>query len=712
MGFFDLNIPYLERDGSAVAASRETAGAANRARRLKAVVKAMELGYTGVAYNRTVRGVVSDADRCRITPFPLSSLLKAAPALAAAARFHRELLGVSPSSPFRQYTRLTVAVDSALGSAALKSLSSILRTYHLVAVRPLNQTAFDQACTASQVDLIAIDFSQQLPFRLKLTMVKAAIERGVYFEITYSRMISDAHIRGQMLSNVKLLVDWTRGKNLIFSSGASSVNELRGPYDVMNLSTLFGVSMERAKLAISKNCRSLLTNALRRKQCYKEAIIVEKMPPTPQLDTEKAWFVDWSNWDPISSGEGDLPALDDIARFFSPSERGSKSYSGTNYETAADKMFFHRISHGEGDLLSSDDKGPLFPVANEGEPSIEANEPTHQERHEILDEDEMLLPSTTLEHQLPDNEDDAAPPNDFDELFPSDTNYEPAVTENDDSSFLNNFDVVYAADGEASFGNLSSICNRADKSEMMSLDDGVRLFTVPENSAPSGVCVNKTKSSSGPGSGSVVLDTPVDATSFGDLFSGMENEVSPKSNEKPSGNLMKTDSSSFSTKDARSLSELCSADDVPEVRVLASADKLEKKYPFMSVYDVLFQNDFTKSTVSKEDDRMPFPDHIRFNKASDTKVQNQRDAISVVDGVPLKEIFMNVEQDGEIFTAAIGSMQQKIKLGKVRTKRKPTHRGLPFLPKHFIHHLPFKKTVHHLKGSRKNLVRTKHDKNS
>lgn len=55
--------------------------------------------------------------------------------------------------------------------------------------------------------------------------------------------------------NFQLLVDWTRGKNLIISSGAPTVFELRGPYDVANLSSLLGLSMERAKAAVSKNCR-------------------------------------------------------------------------------------------------------------------------------------------------------------------------------------------------------------------------------------------------------------------------------------------------------------------------------------------------------------------------------------------------------------------------------------------------------------------------
>jgi ribonuclease P/MRP protein subunit RPP1 len=48
-------------------------------------------------------------------------------------------------------------------------------------------------------------------------------------------------------------VDWTRGKNLIISSGAPSVTELRGPNDVINLMFLLGLSAERARAAISKN---------------------------------------------------------------------------------------------------------------------------------------------------------------------------------------------------------------------------------------------------------------------------------------------------------------------------------------------------------------------------------------------------------------------------------------------------------------------------
>ncbi|KAK9094645.1 hypothetical protein Scep_026114 [Stephania cephalantha] len=322
MAFFDLNVPYLEGFYGSNKQQQHSLPDTNARKnaRLKIAVKAMELGYSGIAYNRSIKGVMSDKDKCAISLFPLSSLLKLAPSIDTTVKFHRELLGVPLSAPFRQYSRLTLVVDSMVQIAALNSGNPVLKTYDLVAIRPLNQTVFDHACKSSEVDLIAIDFSLKLPFRLKLPMVKAAIERGVYFEITYAPFISDVQTRRQVVANAKLLVYWTQGENLIFSSAAASVNEIRGPNDVANLSSLLGLSMERAKAAISKNCRPLIATALRKKQFYKETIKVEKISYAVQKESEEPWFVDVHNWDPISSNEGDI-LLDDIAKLCSTTSK-------------------------------------------------------------------------------------------------------------------------------------------------------------------------------------------------------------------------------------------------------------------------------------------------------------------------------------------------------------------------------------------------------
>ncbi|XP_076906847.1 uncharacterized protein LOC143563113 [Bidens hawaiensis] len=308
MAFFDLNIPYTESTKHNSTTAKST--------RLKLTIKAMELGYSGVAYNRTITGVMSEADRCSIALFPLESVLKVSPSISNAVSFHRRLVNVSNTTPFRQYTRITVVVETPAQGACLNSGNPVLKSYNIVAVRPVKQEVFDLACKSYEVDIIAIDFSETR-FRLKQPLIKAAIERGVCFEITYSGLL-DAQLRRQMISNAKLLVDWTRGKNIIFSSAAASVTEFRGPYDVANLACLLGFSMERAKAIVSKTCRTLLENSLRKKKFHKEAIKAEL------ITSNDDGFDDWLKWDPISSGEDDLQ-LDDMAKSFADSNKEPKT---------------------------------------------------------------------------------------------------------------------------------------------------------------------------------------------------------------------------------------------------------------------------------------------------------------------------------------------------------------------------------------------------
>uniref|UniRef100_A0A1J3CKF4 Ribonuclease P protein subunit p30 n=1 Tax=Noccaea caerulescens TaxID=107243 RepID=A0A1J3CKF4_NOCCA len=320
MGFFDLNIPfsYLPPAGGKAIVVDNTL-------RVKLAMKAMELGYVGIAHNHSIRGPMSDKDRCTIPLLTLGSLIKAAPRLVSSVGFHRDLLGVPRATPFRQYTRVTVLVENEAQRLSLNSGNQILKSYDVVAVTPLNQKTFEHACAKAEVDIISIDFSN-MSFHLIHAMVNTAIKRGIYFEINYSDLLSlkDAEKRRQVISNAKLLVDWTKGKNLIISSGAPSVTEhkyapsvteLRGPNDVINLMSLLGISTERARAAISNNCRNMITKVLKKKRFHKEAVKVELVSSGETFSLEKPLSEDRMKWDPISSGEGDM-LLDDIAKAF------------------------------------------------------------------------------------------------------------------------------------------------------------------------------------------------------------------------------------------------------------------------------------------------------------------------------------------------------------------------------------------------------------
>lgn len=268
-----------------------------------------------------------------------------------------------------------------------------------MAARPADQEGFNQACQVSEVDIIALDFP--LRFRLKLPMVQAAIKRGVHFEITYSNLISNDH-RKKMLSDARLLVDWTRGKNLIFSSSASSVNDIRGPCDVVNLASfLLGLSTKQAKASISANCRSLVGNALRKKD-YKEAIRIERIPEN-QLDSKGTWFQEWNDWDPISSGERDLPPLDDESKLLSAPSKLSKSFSAIDFLSCGDSFSFKdQISCIREDLPPMGNKKPVsaavmkVPLANAGETA------QREELQKILVEDVISVDPMPLELQISD----------------------------------------------------------------------------------------------------------------------------------------------------------------------------------------------------------------------------------------------------------------------------------------------------------------------
>ncbi|TVU00003.1 hypothetical protein EJB05_54580, partial [Eragrostis curvula] len=281
---------------------------------LFATARALELGYAAVALDHPHRGLLADSHRCRTQPFPpLSSL-----PLPSSAALHRRRLASPTSEPFRQYTRITLSLDSpaAAASALAPSAARLLRTYDIVAARPLTQAAFDHLCQvpySQQLDLISIDFSHKLPFRLKLPMLKLALQRGLHFEIAYAPFIAPPDgdsSRKNILADAKLLVDWTKGKNLIISSAAHTATQIRGPYDVMNLSSyLLGLPMHRAKAAISTNCRSLISMALRKKHFYKETIRIDRLLPHEQLDLTKFKLGDWIGWH-SKSCKGHLQSLE------------------------------------------------------------------------------------------------------------------------------------------------------------------------------------------------------------------------------------------------------------------------------------------------------------------------------------------------------------------------------------------------------------------
>ena len=50
-------------------------------------------------------------------------------------------------------------------------------------MQPQTERLFQLACGSLEVDLISLDLSRRLPYRFKPSMVKAALARGLHFEV-------------------------------------------------------------------------------------------------------------------------------------------------------------------------------------------------------------------------------------------------------------------------------------------------------------------------------------------------------------------------------------------------------------------------------------------------------------------------------------------------------------------------------------------------
>ena len=88
------------------------------------------------------------------------------------------------------------------------------------------------------------------------------------FELCYAPALREPTVRRQLFANALAVVRAAGGAGVILSSGALRAFELRGPYDVANLGTLFGLSLAAAKEAVASRALAVLQHAhARRSPC-------------------------------------------------------------------------------------------------------------------------------------------------------------------------------------------------------------------------------------------------------------------------------------------------------------------------------------------------------------------------------------------------------------------------------------------------------------
>ncbi|KAG2435185.1 hypothetical protein HXX76_007268 [Chlamydomonas incerta] len=256
------------------------------------VAALLAAGYDAVAVVHTAAGRLSDADRCKFQPLTAGELAAARPdarraltlrsgasAVAtatlpgAAAASAASTSGSSSSSSsscgchLQQLSRLHFVAADVVQAAQLGpggANGELLRGYDIVSITPKNERVLHMACTSLEVDVVCLELSSRMNLKLRPPAVKAALRRGVHFEICYAPGLREVTARRNLFCNAQALVRATRGRNILLSSAARTGWEVRSGLELVHMAALFGLSRQQAQDAVRLAPRAVLAHAAAR----------------------------------------------------------------------------------------------------------------------------------------------------------------------------------------------------------------------------------------------------------------------------------------------------------------------------------------------------------------------------------------------------------------------------------------------------------------
>lgn len=130
----------------------------------------------------------------------------------------------------------------------------------------------------------------RLACRMRISLLREAIRRGIRFELVYSPLLREPGTRARLLANASQLVHLTGGKGIIISSGARRAAELRGPVEAASLTKLLGMSRGAARDALLGTGHAVLRHgAVRRHGGRCITVLPAEAGATAQDDESHRW---------------------------------------------------------------------------------------------------------------------------------------------------------------------------------------------------------------------------------------------------------------------------------------------------------------------------------------------------------------------------------------------------------------------------------------
>lgn len=235
MPLYDLNVPWaLDNNGI------ETA---------RTLLFLKELGYNIIALAHTL-----------IPPLP--------PDLTCP--ISRNLL-LFPPHGLQILKRCTLVLTDTSSNYRLPALNA---SYDIVALRPTSERTLIQSCRDLDCDLLSLDLAQRFDFPLKAKTLMQAVERGILIELCYAPAVlaHDSVVRRNVISNATQLIRATKGRGIAISSQSDKAVGCRGPADVINLASVWGMGPERGKDALEKGPGTVCATAAMKRKSFRGVV--------------------------------------------------------------------------------------------------------------------------------------------------------------------------------------------------------------------------------------------------------------------------------------------------------------------------------------------------------------------------------------------------------------------------------------------------------
>ncbi|KAK8792838.1 hypothetical protein WA158_005002 [Blastocystis sp. Blastoise] len=263
--FIELNIPFQVVNKNLQLSSQ-------------VVASLTKLGYSGVVLNTIIENRrVKQED----APQEISIASKSSDVQSETMKSNSE-----SSNEFHIYRRLTISTNTVEAASSISS-GSASKQYDLLAIRTENQAVFEYACKEAKIDIIEINFSKKVPFKLNKKIIDVAINRGIMFELPISQSLRDRTARKLFFSFSYQLIFVTRGNHIIFSNGDAIPLEQKSPRDYIILAQLLGIPYEKAKRCLVDNVIQLFENANKR-SIVSDSFIIEENKGNDTIESEEA----------------------------------------------------------------------------------------------------------------------------------------------------------------------------------------------------------------------------------------------------------------------------------------------------------------------------------------------------------------------------------------------------------------------------------------